>query len=220
MRRIYTYLLLLSLLPALVSGEDFPARSTTLVSDFAEILTPEQRQALETKLVAFNDSTSSQLAVVIMRSTGGYDISEYSVQLFNKWGIGQKKENNGILLLVATADRKVFITTGYGIEGVLPDGLCGRIIRYDVLPRFKSGDYYGGIDAATTSIMGIVKGEFTAENYRKNKGEKGFPLYLFFLALFIIFIVITSTARRTRHYAQTNNLSFWAAWALLNAASN
>ena len=178
--------LILLLLPFLAAGDDFPTRSSTLVTDYAETLTPEQRAQLEAKLVAFNDSTSSQLAVVIMRSTGNYEIADYAVQLYNKWGIGQAKTNNGVLLLVALEDRKVFINTGYGMEGVLPDALCKRVIERDIKPRFKTGDYYGGIDAATSSIIGITKGEYTANDFAKKKQPKGgilFPLILFIIII-------------------------------------
>jgi uncharacterized protein len=211
--------LLVLFLPLLAAGDDFPQRSSTLVTDFAEIISPQEKAQLEAKLVAFNDSTSTQLAVVIMRSTGGYEIADYAVQLYNKWGIGQSNKNNGVLLLVALDDRKVFITTGYGMEGVLPDALCKRIIERDIKPRFKSGDYFGGIDAATSSIIGITKGEYTADDFTKKKQQKGilFPLIMFII---IVAIVMGAKAANTSRYARMNNLSFWAAWALLNAAAS
>src|SRR5687768_7469378 len=106
-----------------VAAQDFPERSATIVTDFTNTLSESERQSLENKLVAFNDSTSSQVAIVMMGSVGNYDISDYAVQLYNRWGIGQKEKNNGVLILVAKEDRKVWITTGYGMEGVLPDAL-------------------------------------------------------------------------------------------------
>lgn len=198
---------------------DFPDRSTTIVTDYTNTLSAEQQRSLEEKLVAFNDSTSSQVAVVIMSSVGNYDISDYAVQLYNQWGIGQKQKNNGVLILVAKDDRKVFITTGYGMEGVLPDALCKRIVNNDILPNFKAGYYYQGIDAAVNSIMSIVKGEYSAEEYMQGKKEK-FPLFGVLLAIIIFIIVIISKVGSTRNYARRNNLGFWAAWALMNAAMN
>lgn len=199
-------------------GEDFPPRASTIVSDFTQTLSQEEKSSLENKLVAFNDSTSTQIAVVIMSSTGNYDIAEYSVQLFNQWKIGQATKNNGILLLIAKDDRKVWITTGYGMEGVLPDAICKRIVERDIVPAFRLGNYYQGISEGTNSIMSIVKGEYTAEDYLKSKKEKPafFPFLIF---LFIIFVVIISRFGRVNRYARRNNLAFWAAWALLNAAS-
>src|SRR5204863_6551077 len=140
-------------------ASDFPPRASTLVSDFTNTLSAEEKNSLEQKLVAFNDSTSTQIAVVVMGSVGGYDISDYAVQLFNQWKIGQEKKNNGVLIFVAKDDRKVWITTGYGLEGVLPDVLCKRIIEQDIVPNFKSENYYDGLDRTTSSIMSIVKGE-------------------------------------------------------------
>ena len=204
--------------PAL-KAEDFPQRASTLVTDFTETLSKKEKSSLESKLVAFNDSTSTQIAVVLMRSTGLYEIADYSVQLFNQWKIGQASKNNGILILVAIEDHKVWITTGYGIEGVLPDALCRRVIEQDIVPAFRRGDYYTGLEEGTNSIMSIVKGEFTADDYLKTKKKK--PVFFpFLMFLFIIFIVVVSQFGRTKRYARKNNLAFWAAWALLNAASN
>lgn len=200
-------------------ADDFPPRPNTIVSDLAGILSGDQQQSLERKLVAFNDSTSTQIAVVIMHSTGNYEIADYSVQLFNKWKIGQSDKNNGILLLVAIDDHKVWITTGYGVEGVLPDALAKRIVENEIVPAFRRGDYYGGIDDATNSIMALVKGEFSADQYMKKASKK--PVFFpFFMFLSIIFIIIVSRFGRVRRYARRNNIAFWAAWALLNAASS
>lgn len=213
----FRVLLLLNLFSTCLFADDFPAKSTTLVTDFTGTLAENERLQLEQKLVTFNDSTSTQVAVVMLSSVGNYDISDYAVQLFNRWGIGQQNKNNGVLILVAKDDRKVWITTGYGIEGVLPDVLCKRIIDNDITPHFKNGDFYDGIDAATTSIMSLVKGEFTADEYMKRKSKPVFfPMLLVF---FIILIVLFSKYRSVRNYSARNNIAFWAAWALLNAAS-
>ena len=213
----YSLLLITSLS---VFADDFPERSKTLVTDYTGTLTEGDRNTLEQKLVAFNDSTSTQIAVVILKSVGGYDISDYSVQLFNKWKIGQEKKNNGILILVAKEDRKMWITTGHGIEGVLPDVVCKRIIVQDIQPNFKAGNFYDGLDQATSSIMSIVKGEFTADSYMQRERPQSIPWFPIVIFFFVFIIVIFSKVSRTRKYAQTNHLGFWAAWALLNAASS
>ena len=205
--------------PEHLRADDFPARASTLVTDFTETLNSNEKSSLESKLVTFNDSTSTQIAVVLMHSTGNFDIADYSVQLFNKWKIGQESKNNGVLILVAVDDHKVWITTGYGIEGVLPDALCKRIIEQDIVPAFRRGDYYTGLEVGTNSIMSIVKGEFSANDYLKTKKKK--PVFFpFLMFLFILFIVIVSRFGRVNRYARRNNLAFWAAWALLNVASS
>lgn len=213
------FICLFIVLAPVLHAEDFPSRANTLVTDFTGTLDAGQKSALENKLVAFNDSTSTQIAVVLMRSTGNYEIADYSVQLFNQWKIGQASKNNGILILVAVDDHKVWITTGYGIEGVLPDALAKRIVENDIVPAFRRYDYYGGLDNATNSIMSLVKGEFTAEDYMKQKPQK--PVFFpFLMFLLIIFIVIISRFGKVSRYAKRNHIAFWAAWALLNAAAN
>jgi uncharacterized protein len=140
------------------------------------------------------------------------------VQLFNKWKIGQANKNNGVLILAAIEDRKVFITTGYGIEGALPDALCKRIVTNDIVPNFKQGDYYGGLDAATSSIISLVKGEFTADEYMK-RNQQSFPVAGLLIALIFFIIIIFARVNSVRRYSHMNGLSFWAAWMLMNAAS-
>jgi uncharacterized protein len=125
-----------------------------------------------------------------------------------------------VLILVAKEDRKMWITTGHGIEGVLPDVLCKRVVEKDIVPNFKAGNFYQGLDQATSSLMSIVKGEFTADEYMKHrKRNQNVPWFPFVLFFFIFLVVIFSKVSKTRNYARTNNLGFWAAWALLNAAS-
>jgi uncharacterized protein len=118
----------------------------TLVTDVAGVLTPEQKQALENKLVAIDDSSSNQIAVVIIPSLDGYPKEEYATKLFRDWGIGNKKTNNGILLLIAINDREIRIEVGYGLEGAIPDITALNIIDNDIKPAFKVGNYYEGID--------------------------------------------------------------------------
>ena len=147
-----------------VAAQNFPPKSNTLVTDYTNTLSAADKQQLEEKLVAFNDSTSTQIAVVIIKSVGDYDINEYGAGLGRNWGIGQKGKNNGILLLVALNDHKLTIQTGYGAEGPLPDVITHQIITTDITPRFKLNDYYGGLDAGTDDIIKYTKGEYKADN--------------------------------------------------------
>jgi uncharacterized protein len=212
------FFLLIQFPVGVLRADDFPPQSKNIVTDYTNTLSAGELQSLEQKLSAFNDSTSSQVAIVMMASVGNYDIADYTVQLYNKWGIGQKEKNNGVLILVAKEDRKVWITTGYGLEGVFPDALAKRVVNNDILPNFKEGNYYEGLDEGVNSIMSIVKGEYTSDN-TKHKKEK-VPWFGVLLALFVFFIVIISKVGSTRNYARRNNLGFWAAWALMNAAMN
>ncbi len=159
-----------------------------LVNDFAGILTSSQKEALEEKLVVFDDSTSTQIAVVIVPDLGGYEISDYTVQLGRAWGVGGKEHNNGVVLLISKGDHKLNISTGYGVEGALPDITCNYIINEVIVPSFKGDDYYGGIDKGTDAIMQAVKGEYTApEGYHQGKGIS--PATVVFLIILIIVLL-------------------------------
>lgn len=172
----------------LAFSQELPPRSNTLVTDFTNTLSASDKQQLEQKLVAFNDSTSTQIAVVIMKSVGDYDINDYGQKLGRAWGIGQKGKNNGILVLVAMGDHKVSIQTGYGAEGALPDVITHQIIRNDITPRFKAGDYYGGLNAATNDIIKYTKGEYKAD--KKTQGSKGGSGSIAILVIIVIVILI------------------------------
>ncbi|HMO60841.1 MAG TPA: TPM domain-containing protein [Ferruginibacter sp.] len=176
-----------------VAQKNFDARSLlkpqqgnpALVNDFAAVLTPQQKQALENRLVEFDDSTSTQIAVVIVPSLDGYDISDYGVQLGRAWGVGGSKFNNGVVLLISTGDRKVNISTGYGVEGALPDITCKHIIDELIVPSFRGNDYYGGIDRGVDAIIKATRGEYTAPpGYRKKGRESSGKIVL------LIFLVI------------------------------
>lgn len=217
MKKLFLFLVFVS--SAAIAQDDFPSRANRLVTDFTNTLSQSEQNQLEQKLVAFNDSTSTQIAVVLMRSTGNYEISEYAVQLGNKWGIGKKSKNNGILILLAVDDRKISIQTGFGMEGVAPDVLIKRIIENDMTPHFKKGDYYGGLEQGTNTLMELVKGEYSADEYMKG-GEQRFPWFMILIIIFIVIISVGAKANSTRKYARMNGLSFWAAWMLLNAATS
>jgi uncharacterized protein len=118
---------------------DFPPKPSPprLVNDFSEILSSAERERLERKLVAYNDTTSSQVTIVLIKSVGPYDISDYAFQLGDQWGIGQRDLDNGVLILAAMEDRRVFIATGYGMEGAIPDILAKRIVDQLIVPNFR-----------------------------------------------------------------------------------
>lgn len=161
-----------------------PAR---LVVDYTSTLAPDQQEALERKLVAFDDSSSSQIALVIVETTGDRDIADYAVALGRAWGIGNKEFNNGVLLIVAKADRKVWIATGYGLEGALPDAIAKSIIDNDITPNFRENDFYRGLDEGTNAIIAATTGEYTAPaNYKKGKKKDAPPLLLIIIIIFLV----------------------------------
>jgi uncharacterized protein len=160
----------------------------SLVNDYAKILTPDQRQALENKLVALDDSTSTQISVVIVPTIGDKNISDFNVELGRAWGVGGKQNNNGVVLLIAKDDRKLDIAVGYGLEGALPDVTAKSIIDDVIVPNFKGNDYYRGIDEGTDAIIAAVKGEYNTPRAKSSKGmPSGKLIVIIIIVLFILF---------------------------------
>ncbi|WP_400261828.1 TPM domain-containing protein [Sphingobacterium sp. SG20118] len=172
-------------------AQDFPATPNRLVNDYTKTLTASQLDQLERKLLAFEDSTSVQIAVVLMNSTGSYDISDYAVRLAQQWGVGNKKYNSGILLLAAIGDRAVTIQTGYGIEGAVPDAIAHRIIENEIKPAFRAQDYYTGVNNATDALISYTKGEYKADPKQPN-GSGGTSKMLILIVVVMIVIALIS----------------------------
>jgi len=171
-----------------------PSLETSYYEIGTTLLDETQKQAIEQKLIRYADSTSTQIVVVVISTTDGDDIDRYKVDLAHAWGIGQKGKDNGILLLVAKDDRKVAIASGYGTEHLLTDAMSSLIIQNDILPEFKKGDFYAGIDNGTTAIIKVMNGEYKEERTGLRKGEKdggGGGIFIFII-IFIIIIVILS----------------------------
>lgn len=176
-------------------AQDFPATPNRLVNDYTNTLNSTQVQELERKLLAFEDSTSIQIAVVVMNTIGDYDIADYAVRLGQKWGVGNKKYNNGILLLVALGDRAVTIQTGYGIEGAVPDAIAYRIIENEIKPAFRQRDYYAGIDRATSALISYTKGEYRSDPSDRTQGQPSGGGILKII-IFVVIVIIVLAARK------------------------
>ncbi|MBX7175923.1 MAG: TPM domain-containing protein [Saprospiraceae bacterium] len=182
------------ILPLVIWGQSVvPAKPSTLVNDFAGILSASERNALESKLVAFNDSTSTQLAVVTEKSLNGEDDFDRAMSIANSWGIGQKNKNNGVLIYIALKDRKIRILTGYGAEGFLTDAMSRRIIEQIIKPSFRSANYYTGLDRATSAIISLHGGE-----YKSEQPVSVSPLLIIILIFIfiILFLILTIFIRR------------------------
>ncbi|UYQ93424.1 TPM domain-containing protein [Chitinophaga horti] len=164
-----------------------PMNPPRLLNDFAGVLLREDAAKLEQKLEAYEDSTSNEVAIVIVKTLDGYEPEEVSTKILREWGIGKKDKNNGLLILVAVDDRKVRIETGYGMENVVPDVIAYRIINNQIKPAFRQGDYYHGLDAAVNSVIKAAAGEFHA--VPKDGGEGG-GLGIGGIAMIIIIIVV------------------------------
>ncbi|MCC8172834.1 MAG: TPM domain-containing protein [Odoribacter sp.] len=173
-------------------GQDFPEpmKPARIVNDFTNIFTSQQLNALETKLRHFNDTSSTQIAIATVPSLNGYDANDYAQRLAERWGVGQQGKDNGILIVVkpktARENGQVAIAVGYGLEGVVPDAIASRIIRNEIIPEFQNDNYYAGIDKATTVLMDLSAGEYTADEYANSGGTELAGLFILFLFIFFI----------------------------------
>ena len=191
-------LVLFWLLPAVeASAQNLPPRPNPprLVNDLAHLMQPTEVEALEQKLVAYNDSTSSQITVVTVPSLDGDEIADYAQKLYESWGIGRKGKNNGILLLVAQQEHAARIQTGYGLEGAVPDALAKRIITNVLVPAFRQNQFYAGLDRATDQLIALAKGEYKADPadaqpQGRRDGGSGPPFWLIIGILVLVFIML------------------------------
>jgi len=199
---------------SLLAQDNIPAAPVPprLVNDYAGILSGSERETLERKLVAYSDSTSRQIAVVIVNSLAGYDPSDYAQRLGQKWGVGGSKFNNGFVILIKpkTSGEKgeAFIACGYGVEAKVPDATAWDIVNNEMIPRFSQNDYYGGIDAAVNTIFKFMSGENKASTYGKQKqgGNWIIVVIIFFIIAFIFF----TRGRNNRNINRGSSSSmFW-----------
>lgn len=177
-------------LSAQISDDKLPERPSPprLVNDLANILTPSQEAELEQKLDALDDSTSTQIVVITVNTVEPYAIEDYALYLGRKWGVGQKDKDNGIVFLTAVDDHNVTIQTGYGVEEYITDARSKRIIENDVIPNYKSGDYYEGINTAVDEMIAYLSGNFVNdEEPAKNDNWAA--------VIFIVIIIIIILSR-------------------------
>ncbi|MBC2837732.1 YgcG family protein [Robiginitalea sp. SC105] len=168
----------------------------TSLYDYYGLLTEAQANALEQKLIRYSDSTSTQIVVAIIASTEGENIQYLGAQWGQAWGIGQEKEDNGILMLLARDDRRIGINTGYGLEEFLTDALSRRIINQVIIPEFKAGDYYAGLDKGTDAIFEVLTGQFQGSGRSGSGGGFPFRALLPFIIFIVIIIILASRKNR------------------------
>lgn len=212
------------LFAATIVAQQIPEKPTParLVNDLAGVFSPEQANQLEQKLVQFNNETSNQIAVVTVNSFDGYDKTSFAQEIGEKWGIGQKGKNNGIVVLFKPKSKsekgEVVIHVGYGLEGAVPDAIAKRIIEREMIPRFKTGNVYEGIDQACNTLIGLTKGEFTAEQYEKEQSG-GAGAFVIIIIMVIGFIILSSIGRKGRqnHSAIGQNLPLWMIMGMMGS---
>lgn len=220
-------LIITTMLGQKVGQECFPEKKTDkMVYDDASILSQQEWQMLEKKLEEFVIRTSNEISVVIVPDLCGMEKAQFATELGELWGIGQAKEDNGILVLVKpkTIDSRgeVFIAVGRGLEGIIPDATVFMIVTNEMIPSFQQQDMAGGINKAVDILMALAQGEYDSTDYAAryhNKSDDTIPWAALIFILFIILLVLTTRAFQVRKYARLNNMEFWAAWMLLNSTS-
>jgi uncharacterized protein len=187
------------LIAVALHAQQFPSKPNPprLVNDYVGLLTHDQQQTLESKLVAYNDSTSTQIAVVILESIGNSDPGDYATELGRQWGVGGKEFNNGVIILITTGGgqgrRHVFIAPGYGLEKSVPDYTAKQIVDNEMIPQLQAGNYYRAVNNAADAIIRAAAGEYKAT--AKSGRGRGSGRSIFFVLL-VMFIIIMAISRR------------------------
>lgn len=197
-----------------------------LLNDFAGVLEQNESARLEQKLEQFARETSTQILVVTVEDLQGYDAGDYAFRLGEKWGVGQRENDNGIVILLrpktGNENGQIFIATGYGLEGVLPDAVVnGDVVDTEMIPQFKKDNYYKGLVNGINVIMDITRGEYTAAYYQENYAQRsgGFaPGLIFFIIIFVIVPILRG--RRRRFYSPGKSLPFWLALGMMSGGGS
>ncbi|HOK50361.1 MAG TPA: TPM domain-containing protein [Bacteroidales bacterium] len=225
----FAWLILSFFYCTLLTGQDLPRplNPPRLVNDFVGLLSAEQAARLEKDLVTFNDTTSTQIVVVIVNSLQGIDANYFAYKIGESWGVGQKGRNNGVVLLVKpkTSDSRgqVAISVGYGLEHVLTDALSKRIIEQQIIPFFRNNQYFEGIQAGVKAIMLASTGQYKAMP-RKNGDFEGSPWFALGVLAFMFFAFFLSLiqSRNRRHTIGRhahNDIPFWILWGSMLGGS-
>ena len=194
-------------LKAQLPSPSYPPR---LVNDYTGTLSASQISTLERKLVAYNDSTSTQILVLLVDDLQGYSVEQYATEIGHSWGVGQKGKNNGAVILVkpkkGSERGQVNISPGYGMEEYVTDATAKRIIEKEMIPAFKENDYYTGINNAVNVIMDLCSGKFSQDEYADGDG---FPLWLIILFIIAIMVVFSKLSGGGQNYSGGGTRTIW-----------
>jgi len=189
-----------------------PGKPTGFVNDYASILQASEVATLEAKLTQFSKDTSNEISVVTIASLEGDYIENYANKLFTDWGIGKDKKDNGVLLLISLAEKKMRLEVGYGLEGALPDATCNQIIEKTLKPAFRSDKYGEGINQAIDQIILATKGEYVADPVSENRSIfSGMSFDAIFFLILVAFYALGALWRylaKSRHWWEGGVLGF------------
>jgi uncharacterized protein len=195
-------ILLLSVCLRSPAAEVIPPAPQQYFNDYAHVVSPDVAAGLNQKLEDFERESSDQILVAIFpKMQSDSSVDDYTVRVARSWKVGQANKNNGAVLFVFVQEHKMFIQVGYGLEGVLPDALCKRIIDEQITPRFKAGDFNGGLSAGVQAIISATKGEYkgNGSTVADNRGDAGSNAPVIFLVVFLAFVFLIGirAAKRT-----------------------
>lgn len=186
-------------------AETLPPKPADYFNDYAHVVSPGAVRQLNDKLRQFERDTSNQIVVAIYpKMDTNSSIADYSQRIFESWKVGQTKLNNGAVLFVFVQDHKMRIHTGYGLEGALPDILCKQIIENEIAPRFKAGDYNGGLTAGVEAMIKATRGEYkgTGKIHSDDKGQSGGAMIVLAIILLVVVFQVVSSWRRGTVYSR------------------
>jgi uncharacterized protein len=224
MQKIISIIIFLILSLSAFSQDGIPERPNPprLVNDFAGVLSEPQRRTLEQKLVAFDDSTGTQIAVVTVNDLAGYDRADFTFTLMNKWQVGRAGIDNGVVIMIkptgGEGQRHAFIAPGYGLEGIIPDATARRIVDNEMIPYFKNNDYFSALNNATDILMGLAAQEFSAADYDGRAAQEHNPLLNFLPLVFILLFYFVINKAQTRNSTLGHSTSLWTLLMLMNAS--
>ena len=183
---------------AVFAAEVIPPAPEKFFNDYAGVVSPGTAAQLNQRLEQFERDTSSQILVAIFpKMQSDSSIEDYTVRVAQSWKAGQKGKDNGAVLFVFAQDHKLYLQVGYGLEGALPDALCKRIIANEITPRFKAGDFDGGLSAGVSAILAATKGEYTGSG-RTVASNQNVPLLPLLVGGFVVIVVLFSLVRASR----------------------
>jgi uncharacterized protein len=214
----YMIILILAVLPLWSMAQDklpVPAAPQSWVNDYAGIFSQAEAERLDQKLGMFEQHNSTQIFIVSIDENGGYPAEMLAPMIGEAWGVGQQGQDNGIVMLFDMHERQMFIATGYGNEEFVTDLEAGLIVRNELSPAFKQGEYYAGVDAATSVIISLLDGEYTPEEYRKQSSSGG-GASIGGIILFIIILSMLFGGRRRSSGMGRSNLPLWLALGMLS----
>ncbi|MGB3947524.1 MAG: TPM domain-containing protein [Bacteroidia bacterium] len=212
----------LSMSAAIPERPNPPRLVNNLSVEMPDFLSDQEEAMLEQKLTAFANETSNQIVIVVVDDLDGDEPWSYATELGQKWGVGQGKFDNGVVILIkptgADGQRNLFIAVGYGLEGAIPDLTTKQIRENEMYPYFKKGEYYTALDKATTVLMALAKGEYNSDAYGKKRNEKKhLPMGFVIVIIFIIIFIIIRSGRRGGGGGLTMNATSFIVGSLLNS---